>query len=75
MDVITRNYNKTGFSVRRIECDDEFKSIMDEVSYDMGIETNYENPYYQVPEAESNNIVIKENFRIAYYRFPYKNIP
>ena len=29
LDVITRNYNKTGFSVRCIECDGKFKSIID----------------------------------------------
>ena len=33
--VVMRHYNKVGFSVKRIECDDEFKSIMDEVSNDM----------------------------------------
>ena len=48
---------------------------MDEVSDDMEIKTNYENPYEHVPESESNNRVIKERFRIAYYQFTYKNIP
>ena len=48
---------------------------MDEVSYDMRIEINYQNPYDHVPEAERNNIVIKDRFRIAYYQLPYKNTP
>ena len=47
---------------------------MDEVSDDMEIKTNYENPYEHVPESESNNRVIKERFRIAYYLLTYKNI-
>ena len=38
-----RHYNKAGFSVKHIECDGEFKSIMDEVSNGMGIEMNNEN--------------------------------
>ena len=38
------HYNKSVFSVKRIECDGEFKSVMHEVSDDMGIEMNYENP-------------------------------
>ena len=41
----------------------------------MVIEISYENPYDHVPEAESNNRVIKNMFRISYYRFSYKNIP
>ena len=35
---------------------------------------NYSNPYVHVTEAERNNILIKERFRIAYYWLPYKNI-
>ena len=69
-----RYYKKSGFAVNRIECDGEFKFIMDEGSNEMGIEINYPNPNNHVPGSESNNRVIKESFRIAYYQFPYKNI-
>ena len=40
---------------------------MGEVCDDMGIEINSENPYKHVPEANSNNRVIKYRFRIVYY--------
>ena len=50
-----KHYNKEGFSVKCIEFDCEFKSIMNEVSDEMGIEINYENP-------DSS----KYRFRIAY---------
>ena len=40
---------------------------MNEMSYEMGIEMNYANPYDHVPEADRNNRVIKERFLIAYY--------
>ena len=40
---------------------------MDEVSDEMGIEINYENPDDHVSEADSNKIVIKERFLIVYY--------
>ena len=69
-----RHCNKVLFAVKKIECDVNFKSIMDEVSDDMEIKTNYENPYEHAPESESNNRVIKERFRIAYYLLTYKNI-
>ena len=48
---------------------------MDEVRDDIGIEMYYENPDNHVPESERNNRVIKERFRISYYRLPYKKIP
>ena len=75
LNVVIRYYNKAGFSVKRIECDGKFKQIMDEGSDDMGIEKNDANPDNHFHEAERNNIVIKERFRIAYYRFPYKKTP
>ena len=69
-----RHYNKSLFPVKCIECDSEFKPIMDKLNDEMGIKMNYSNPDDQVREAESNNRVIKERFRISYHRFPYKTI-
>ena len=66
------HYNKSVFSVKRIECDGEFKSVMHEVSDDMGIEIKYSNTDYHFPESDRNNRVIKERFRIAYHWCPYK---
>ena len=67
-----RHYNKSVFSVKCIECDCEFESTMDEVWYGIGIEMNDVNTDDHAHEIESNNRVIKERFRIVYYRFPYK---
>ena len=36
-----RHYNKAVFPIERIEFDSKFKSIMYEVSDEMGIEMNY----------------------------------
>ena len=47
---------------------------MDEVHNEMGIDMNYENLYKNVHESESNNRVIKDRFRVAYYRYPYVKI-
>ena len=66
-----RHYKKAGFGVKHIECEGKFKSIMYEVRNEMGIEMNYKIPDDHIPESESNNRVIKEKFRITYYRFPY----
>ena len=48
---------------------------MDPVVDNMDIEMNYSAPDMHVPDIEQNNRVIKERFRIAYYRLPYKKIP
>ena len=52
-----RHYNKARFAVKFVECNGEFKSIMDEVRNDMVIEMNDANTYDHVPEAYRNNIV------------------
>ena len=75
LDVVMRHYNKTEFAIKHIECNGEFKSIIDEVISYMGIEMNHENPDNHISEAERNNRVIKERFRMAYYIFIYKNTP
>ena len=67
-----KHYNKAGFTVTRINCDMEFKSIMDDVKNKLNIELNYANAGDHVPEAECNNRTIKERFRAAYHRLPYK---
>ena len=70
-----RHNNKSLFSVKRIECDGDFKLIMDEVSNEIGIKTNYKILDNHVYEAESNKIVIKYRFRMVYYWLRYNNMP
>jgi hypothetical protein len=36
---------------------------------------NYDNPKGHVPEAECNNRVMKERFRVAFHSLPFKVIP
>ena len=52
-----RHHNKALFSVKHIERDVEFKSIMCEVCCEMEIEMNYTNPDYHFPEAYSDRTV------------------
>ena len=58
-----------------IECDGEFKSMMDKVSDDMDITMNYTNAQDHSSQAERNNRVIKESFRTGLHRTGYKTIP
>ena len=54
MGIVPRHYNKEEFAIKRIERDGKFKSIIYEVIYEMGIETNNTNSYDHVTEAERN---------------------
>jgi hypothetical protein len=74
---IIQVYNRAGFQVRRIHCDNEFANIMDELvnGDELDIEINYANPQEHVPEAERNNRVLKERVRAVYHRIPYDRLP
>jgi len=48
---------------------------MDPVADELDIQMNYANLDAHMPDIERNNRVIKERFRIAYYRMPFEKIP
>eukprot|EP00980_Cylindrotheca_fusiformis_P012484 scaffold3071_cov84-Cylindrotheca_fusiformis.AAC.2 len=60
LDVALRYYNKADFRIKRIECDGEFRVMMDQVQDDLDVEMNYANPGDHVPEAERNNCRMHE---------------
>eukprot|EP00980_Cylindrotheca_fusiformis_P017121 scaffold5263_cov73-Cylindrotheca_fusiformis.AAC.1 len=64
LDVALRYYNKADFKIKRIDCDGEFRVMMDEVQDELDVEMNYANPGDHVPEAERNNRTIKERVRV-----------
>jgi hypothetical protein len=75
LDNIFRIYNNAGFQITIINCDNEFRPLMNELQDTYNVRMNYANPQEHVPEAERNNRVIKERFRAAFHRLPFKNIP
>src|SRR5210317_1695043 len=75
LDKTLRVYNRGGFKIIRIECDGEFKKIMDDVEDNLGVRMNYTNTRDHVSVAERNNRTIKEAFRTALHRSPYNRIP
>jgi hypothetical protein len=60
LDIILRVYNKRGYHIKTINCDGEFRTLMDEVSDGLDIEMNYTSKGEHVPEAERNNHTIGE---------------
>ena len=55
IDKAVRIYNRVGFRVNMIECDGEFKSMMDNISDDMDITMKYTNAQDHSSRAERNN--------------------
>ena len=60
LDKLLRFYNAVGFKIKTIECDDLYKSMMDQVKDAMGVTMNYCNADEYVPEIERSIRVIKE---------------
>jgi hypothetical protein len=75
MDKAFRVYNKAGFTITTVHCDQEFKHIMDKVSDDLNVEMNYTTTGDHVPEAERNNRTLKERMRGTTHRLPFKAMP
>ena len=67
LDKILRFYNKSGFIIKTIHCDGEFRAMMEKVSDDLSVDMNYTNAQDHVPEAERNNRTIKERIRAAFH--------
>ena len=75
LDKVLRRHNSGGYKIKRIECDGEFKSMMDDVKDDLNVEMNYCNPQEHVSVAERNNRTLKEAFRVMLYRSGYSVLP
>jgi hypothetical protein len=75
LDVVFRHYNKAGFQITCIHCDQEFRPLMDKVADELDVEMNYTTTDEHVPEAERNNRTIKERIRATYHNLPYKVLP
>ena len=68
-------YNKAGFGIRQIECDNAFRAIFEQVADKMDVYMNYTNPQDHQSRAERNNRTIKENARVILHRTGYQVIP
>ena len=75
LDVILRQYNKAGFQITTINCDQEFESMMNKIKDDLGVDINPASQGEHVPEAERNNRAIKERIRSTYHNQPHNKLP
>jgi len=55
LDVMLRRYNRAGYTVTTVSCDNEFRSLMDEVQDQLNIDMDYTNPGDHESSAKRNN--------------------
>ncbi|CAJ1953538.1 unnamed protein product [Cylindrotheca closterium] len=75
LDKIFRRYNKAGFHVKTIKCDQAFIPLTDDMLDDMGVTIDPTAAGDYEPTAEQNNRTLKERVRVALARLPYKVVP
>ena len=75
LSAIVSRYNKAGYYVHMVYCDQEFKPIFKDAWDQLELTTSYANADDHVAEAERNNWFLKERFRTKSHYLPFKNIP
>jgi hypothetical protein len=75
LDSFLRTYNHGGFDIVKINCDQAFIPITEEMQDEMNIVVDPTTPGGHEPTAERNNRTIKERMRVAHARMPYSAIP
>ena len=67
IDVVLHKYNGSGYQVAKINCDREFKKVINVVKDEWKVKMNYTGTDEHMPEAERNNRTIAEWIRVAYH--------
>jgi hypothetical protein len=71
---VFKMYNKAGFHVKEIQCDNKFRPLQSILQEVYKIHINFANPQEHAPEAKQNNQVIKERVRATYHQLPYSQL-
>ena len=75
LDKILRIYNKGGYKISNITCNNGFKKIFEKVDGKLDVSIEYTNLNNHKPHAEWNNRTIKNQVRMGLHRSTYKAIP
>jgi hypothetical protein len=70
LDVVLRQYNKAGITIKEIRCDQEFRPLFEHLANDMDIRLNCCTTNEHIPEAERNNRTIGERMLCIHHGFP-----
>ena len=75
IDIILRFYNRSDVTITKIHADNEFKSVLEELTADWSVEFNFAHPGEHVPDIERENRTLQDRFRVNLYRLPFMIIP
>jgi hypothetical protein len=75
LDNVFRVYNMAGFKIKSIHCDNEYRSLMQELESIYEVKMNYVSAQEHVPEIERSIRVIKERFCAPFHRLPFTRLP
>ncbi len=75
LNTFIRAYNRAGFRIQRIDCDNEFKPLFDDVEARWKALLNFANPGDHCPHIERSNRTIKEGVRTLLHGLPFKYFP
>jgi hypothetical protein len=75
LDNVFHVYNMAGFKIKSIHCDNEYRSLMQELESSCEVKMNYASAQEHVPEIERSIRVIKERFCASFYRLPFTQLP
>jgi len=68
LDVVLRKCNKNKFKVNKINCNQQFKPLVEDVEDSLGIRMNHAPMDEHVPAAERNNRTISEQIRVTCHK-------
>ena len=66
---------QTGFNVRCLEADSEFKPLLEPLQDELDIDMTFADPQDHVKQAERNNPTIKERACATFWRLPFESLP
>ena len=75
MDKVLHIYNDAGYTVKTIDCDNKFKSLIEEVKDGLDVVLNPATTQSHVLWEEQNNKTLKEAFWIQFHCTGYFTIP
>jgi hypothetical protein len=75
MRLISNVYNRAGFVIRAVHCDQQFESIAPKVERELNIYMNCVGTQDHVSEAERNQCTIKERFRSVSHGLHFNRMP
>ena len=75
LDTFLRYYNKAGYTIAQIECDNEFKPLLEQLEDNDDININLANPNDHVPHVERHNRTMKERIRTLFHGLPFNLFP